>query len=519
MEALEQPQEHALVMGAGIAGLLAARVLSRHFARVTILDKDVLPDEVRPRDGVPQGRHIHVLLPGGLAAIERLFPGATRELIEKGAQPFDYGQSEFFIVGTWTPRIDTGLFTLALSRPFLEHHLRRWVGGLENVEIRQETNVSALCWNAARTRVLGVETAHGRAMADLVVDATGRHTRLPRWLAESGYPAIPEDVVGIDLGYATGRFRVPGHLHPRHPMLYIVGPPPESTRAGVRVLVEDGVVIGAMGGYHGDYPPGDLPGFLEFARSLRQPDVFDVLSRAELMEPIALYRIPSSRRRFYSRMSRFPAGLLTIGDSICHFDPAFGQGMTVAALEAEVLDGTFGNAACYFKRVDAVVDVAWDLSSGENFKYPQTSGRRPLATQSPAGTRIAWRGAVMRECCWTSFECCRCRRPRGFCCAREWWLGRCGAGRHHDDIRVRPLFSPCYRRVAPPMEKAEARKRPGLSSTHLQRSLEHVPQELIVNFVVILHFLRLDERPQQTRATVGGGTLQVGETLLHVRAE
>jgi 2-polyprenyl-6-methoxyphenol hydroxylase-like FAD-dependent oxidoreductase len=167
-------------------------------------------------------------------------------------------------------------------------------------------------------------------------------------------------------------------------MLYIVGPPPTKTRSGVRVQVEDGVSIGALGGYHGDHPPADLPGFLDFARSLSQPDVFDVLSQSELLSPIALFRIPSSSRRHYAKMARFPDGLLPIGDSICNFDPAFAQGMTIAAQEAEALADALDRDPGklrreYFKRVEPVVDVAWELSTEENFKYPQTTGRRPFA--------------------------------------------------------------------------------------------------------------------------------------------
>jgi 2-polyprenyl-6-methoxyphenol hydroxylase-like FAD-dependent oxidoreductase len=346
-----------------------------------VLDKDTLPAEPATRDGVPHGKHPHVLLPGGAAAIDRLFPGATAELIEKGAQPFDYGQSQFFIIGNWMPRIETGLKTLALSRPFLEHHIRRWVSAIPNVEIVAQSNVTTLQWDEARTRVTGVATEGGELAAELVIDATGRHSRLPRWLKENGYPAPPETVVRFDLGYSTALFRVPERLRPRHPMLYIVGPPPERTRAGVRVQIENGLVVGGVAGYLGDHPPADLPGFLEFARSLSQPEVFEVLSQSELVTPIARFQIPSASRRHYGKMARFPGGLLPIGDSICNFDPVFGQGMSVAALEAEALAEALQGGTLrrdFFKRADAAIDVAWELSSGENFKYPQTVGRRPL---------------------------------------------------------------------------------------------------------------------------------------------
>jgi len=399
-------RQHAIVMGAGIAGLLAARALSPHFRQVTVVERDAerdaerdtLPAVPAPREGVPQGKHIHVLLPGGLGALDRLFPGRTAELVQSGAQPFDYGQSQFHFLGKWMPRIQTGgiqtgLNTLAQTRPFLEHHIRRWVGELPNVEIIHDAVVSALLWDSSGERVTGLAVRRAgvreELRSDLTIDGTGRNTRLPHWLNENGYPSVPETRVGIDLGYATGCFRAPDRLRPTHPMLYIVGAPPHNTRVGVRVLVEGGMVYGGMGGYHGDHPPPDLKGFLEFARSLSQPDVFDVLSQCELLSPIARYRIPSSNRRHYGRMRRFPHGVLPLGDSVCNFDPVFGQGMAVTALEAEALADsldlhrTSDDAVRreYFRRVDALIDVAWDMSSGENFKYPQTTGRRPLMYQ------------------------------------------------------------------------------------------------------------------------------------------
>jgi 2-polyprenyl-6-methoxyphenol hydroxylase-like FAD-dependent oxidoreductase len=384
-------RQHAVVIGASIAGLVASRALSAHYRRVTLLDRDQEPAQPVPRAGVPQGRHIHVVLPGGVRALERLFPGCLPELVRAGSQPFDYGQSQFHMCGQWMPRIATELYSLAQTRPFLEEHLRRWVRELPNVRAIFGANVTAPILEGSRVTGVALQYAAGdrpeELRADLVIDATGRHTRLPVWLAGEDYPPVPETAVGIDLGYATGRFRAPANLRPTHPMLYIVGHPPRETRVGVRVLVEDGVIFGGMGGYHGDHPPADLPGFLEFARSLCQPDVFDALSRCELLSPIAVYRIPSATRRHYGRMARFPNGILPIGDAICSFDPAFGQGMTVAALEAEALmdclhchgraDEAFRRD--YFRRADAAIEVPWALSSGENFKYQQTTGRRPLS--------------------------------------------------------------------------------------------------------------------------------------------
>lgn len=215
---------------------------------------------------------------------------------------------------------------------------------------------------------------------------TGWATRLPRWLGERGYTPAPETRVGINLGYATGRFRVPAHLLPDHPILYIVGCPPHETKFGSVVRAENGMVNGAVGGYHGDHPPADLPGFLRFARGLSQPHVFEILSQAELVSPLARYGISTSLRRHYSKLARFPHGLLPFADALCSFDPAFAQGMSVAAMEAEILADCLARSPRtdelfrreYLWRVDLLVDVPWDLATGENWKYPQIAGRRPF---------------------------------------------------------------------------------------------------------------------------------------------
>jgi 2-polyprenyl-6-methoxyphenol hydroxylase-like FAD-dependent oxidoreductase len=391
MSTTDTGRAHALVMGASVAGLLAARVLAEHFERVTVVEKDACPADGAPRAGVPQGRHTHILLPAGAQVLERLFPGRVAELVREGAKKFDYGRSRFYAGGRWLPRVATGLDSFAQTRPFLEEHLRRWVGEIPNVRVVYETSVAALMFERAGARVVGVEIAGTGAPrqelgADLLIDATGRPSRLPRWLAENGFGDVPETTIGIDLAYATGRFQVPADALPDHPMLYIVGPPPEKTRVGVVFQVENGIVFIGLAGYHGDYPPAEMDGFLEYAKSLSQPDVYEVLSRAKLCGSIERFRIPTALRRHYRKMRRFPAGILPVGDTICSLDPVFGQGMTMAALEAEILsrclfegaqDGAL--ARSYLRAVDTCLDTAWTLCGAQNFRYPQTTGPRPFS--------------------------------------------------------------------------------------------------------------------------------------------
>jgi 2-polyprenyl-6-methoxyphenol hydroxylase-like FAD-dependent oxidoreductase len=393
-----------VVIGSGIAGLLAARAASRHSEAVTVIEKDSVPASPQPRPGAPQGNHIHVLLAGGVGALERLFPGAVQELVGHGARLFDYGLSRFHSMGEWMPRVQTGLQTLAVTQPFLEHHLRRWVAAIPNVQFLYNTSVSTPVYDTGNARATGVALHNRQTIpADLIIDATGRNSRLPTWLAEHGYARVPETEIGFNLGYATGRFRVPASVLPDHPMLYVVGQPPQHTRVGVIVQLENGLVYGGMGGYQGDHPPGDLSGFLAFAKSLVDPAVHRVLAQSELLAPIVRFRIPSAVRRHFSRMRRFPTGILPIGDCICSYDPAFGHGMAVAALQAKTLDQCLATcpsagadlASDYFRRVDAIVDVPWNLSSGENLKFPGTTGPRPLLF--PVARRLKDRLVTRRD--------------------------------------------------------------------------------------------------------------------------
>jgi 2-polyprenyl-6-methoxyphenol hydroxylase-like FAD-dependent oxidoreductase len=391
MDPSQAKSGHAVVMGASVAGLLAARVIAEHFDKVTVLEKDVCPADGAPRSGVPQGRHTYILLPAGAQVLERLFPGRIAELVRDGARKFDYGRSRFYVAGTWLPRVATKLDSFAQTRPYLEEHLRRWVGELPKVRIVYETNVFAPLFERESGRVVGLEIGEGSTArvqlgADLVIDATGRNSRLPVWLAENGFGGVPETKIGIDLAYATGRFELSADSLPDHPMLYIVGPPPEKTRVGVVFQVEKGIAFGGLAGYHGDYPPTGLDAFLEYARSLSQPDVYDVLSRAKLRGSIEQFRIPTAIRRHYRKMRRFPAGILPIGDAICSLDPVFGQGMTMAALEAEILSRCLLQSAqegaltrSYLRAVDTCLDTPWTLCGAQNFRYPQTTGPRPFS--------------------------------------------------------------------------------------------------------------------------------------------
>lgn len=382
-------REHAIVIGGSLAGLLAARVLSDHFARVTILERDPVPDDAEARKGQPQALHLHALLASGFDIIRRFFPGIEQALAGGGAIVGDAGElGHWYHFGGFKVQCNTGLIGVSVSRPFLEWHVRRRVVALPNVTLRSSCAVNGLSATADRSRVSGVQLsdrADGHSTetlaADLVVDASGRGSATPHWLASLGYEKPSENEVKVRVGYATRLYRrrpddVRGEL--------IQSTPPAGKRAAFIFPIEPDRWIITASGFHGDHPPADEAGFVEFVRTLPVPNVYDVIRRSEPLSDIQTYKYAASLRRRYDRLKRFPEGYVVIGDAFASFNPIYGQGMTSAAMQAVALDEvlrqrgtTPGLWRPFFKRAAQVANRSWQLAAGEDFRYPETEGQRP----------------------------------------------------------------------------------------------------------------------------------------------
>lgn len=375
----------AIVIGGSIAGLLAARVLADHFAEVIVLERDALPTTAAPRKGVPQGQHAHALLGQGRVIMEELFPGLVEQLVSQGAAR---GHGRHFSGGGYlcaVPNLPPGLF---VSRPCLETAVRAQVLARPNVRIVQQCDV--LGWSADETasRVTGVRLIRRQAGsaaeimgADLVVDASGRGSRTPAWLESLGYAPPEVEVVEVGMGYASRFYRrQPGDFNGN--LVINIAPTPANKRACGMLAQEGDRWIVTLAGYFGDHPPTDEQGYLEFARRLPTPDVYNFIRTATpLSEPVA-FKFPSNQRRRYEKLARFPAGLLVIGDAICSFTPIYGQGMTVAAMEAMALRdclgaGTEGLATRYFRQVSRVVDIPWSITVGNDLNLSEGAAVRP----------------------------------------------------------------------------------------------------------------------------------------------
>lgn len=380
--------ETAVVVGGSMAGLLAARVLADGYEEVTIIDRDPLPEHPSARRGVPQGRHIHVLLEAGRATLDDLFPGYGEELLSAGGLLVDF-LSDFVVYdkGGFLADGKTRLPTYFATRPLFEHVVRRRVAEHDGVHIRPNCHYTDYivddAMNVEGVLVRDDDGERGELPADLVVDATGRTSKTPSWLEQHGY--APPDVteVEIDVAYSTVVVERPSD---DRRAFFVAADPPRTRGAGI-FPAEDARWLATFFGMHGDHPPTDAEGLRDFAASLPGPDLERLLeTQPWITDEIAHYPFPSNRRYRYEDLTQFPEGLVVVGDAIASLNPIYGQGMSVAALEALLFHHTLATddagtpALDFFDRVEEIVDVAWSMTVGADFEFPRTDGPKPRGT-------------------------------------------------------------------------------------------------------------------------------------------
>lgn len=387
--------DHALILGASMGGLLAARVLAGSFERVTIVERDPLPDTAEGRQGVPQGRHAHGLLPAGAQVFEELFPGLLDEFVALGVPVVSEPREMHFAPGGHKLCQD-GQYsrptpTYQPSRPYLESRVRARLRALPNVEIIDRCVVIGLAGSEAGNRVTGarVKARGGNEerllSADLVVDATGRAGRAATWLTAMGYEKPAEDRLEVDIKYVSRHLRLrPGSLDPEK--VVIIGAEP-GRPTGANLLEQEGNRwILTLIGYRGFHPPTDPEGFMDFAKAILPAHVFKAIHDAEPLDDLVTHRHQASVRRRYERLARFPKGLLVFGDALCCFNPVYGQGMSAAALQAVALRDCLARgpeqlAARFFKSAGRRIEVAWQMALGGDLALPEVNAPRPLSAR------------------------------------------------------------------------------------------------------------------------------------------
>ena len=389
----EQRFGSAIVIGGSMAGLLAARVLADHFETVTLVERDLHEPQPEFRRGVPQGRHAHALLLRGLNTVCRLFPDIRQAMIDAGATIMNQGREmRWFHFGVWKHRYHSRLEGICSSRPLLEWMICERVRRLSNIVAMHGWSCDGLLHQHGTVTGVRVRPREGSEVrelaADLIIDASGRGSQIPKQLRQLGLPAPEETRIEVDVCYASRIYRAPPT--PRDwKALFVIAQPP-SKRAALILPIEGDRWLVTEVGMHGDHPPADERGFLEYARSLPTPDIYEALKHAEPLTPITRFGYAAGQRRHYERLRRFPDGLLVLGDAMCSFNPIYGQGMSAASMYADVLDRCLRQRIAandglrelwrpFFREAGKVADMPWQLSTSEDFRYRETIGPRSLS--------------------------------------------------------------------------------------------------------------------------------------------
>lgn len=373
----------AIVVGAGMGGLAAAAALASRFDEVLVLDRDALPETFASRLGVGQGAHTHQLLKAGERALEHLLPGITADFLAAGAVEMTVGRDvKVYDFGGWMDECDGGFTVTSLSRPAYEGVLRRRVSALPGVTLQGETPVRRFVITGGRC--IGVELEDGAILhADLMIDSTGLNAPLQKQLIEDGHAEYTTEEVRINVAYTTGRFRKPAAYRDERLGFFILPAPPQ-THFGLMLPIEEDQWILSLGRRGGQTPPREPAAFKEYAKGLVEPHVHERIKDAEVVGELRTFRKPTATRRLIWEAKTWPERLIPLGDAMSSVNPTYGQGMTVAACEAEALQKLLASgapletlAAAYLPLAGEISGRAWSLSINSDYVYPETEGERP----------------------------------------------------------------------------------------------------------------------------------------------
>ncbi|MGZ7149243.1 FAD-dependent oxidoreductase [Bacillus sp. BC08] len=375
----------AIVIGGSIAGKLVAKALSTAFKEVIIIEADERWDGKATRNRVPQSNHPHVLLKGGEKAIEKLFPTITNELIEAGSIVNNFTRDiKWHQFGLWKQQFIGKVHMVQQSRFLLEWHIQKRIGDISNVTTKYRTLVEGLLVDRKLNRVCGVKTkcletgTQEEIQADIVVDASGFGSKSIAWLREHNIE-VREEKVRIDLFYATRMFKLKENEKLDCCNMLMSPSFPDNPYGVLIQTIEDYRYFVTFSGYANEKAPQTDEDFYNFAENLSISNVTDFLNKAEAISDIKTYKIPYQVRRRFDLVNNLPERLLVVGDAHCRFDPVFGQGVSVAAMEAhqlqlllqrrQKLDKAFTQQ--FYKRTAHIIQTPWEMTTTEISRHPQ----------------------------------------------------------------------------------------------------------------------------------------------------
>jgi 2-polyprenyl-6-methoxyphenol hydroxylase-like FAD-dependent oxidoreductase len=382
----------ALVVGGSLTGLLAARVLSEYFSDVTMIERDLLKGDTMQRPGVPHSRHLHGLLPRGVQIIEAFFPGLGEELQSYGAVPLDLaGDIAWLTPQGWGTKFRSGLEALSVTRDLLDSTIRRRVSRLPNVKFVDSTDVVGLL-RGDGGRILGVRTRERNlrdlgpvedASGDVMVIAAGRQNAIQKWFAEVGLEQPQVTTIDAHIGYASRMYHRTNQQAREWKAIILQAVPPDVHRSGLMFPVEGDRWLVTLIGADRDYPPNDDAGFLQYAKSLRNPGLYEAIRDAEPLTPICAYRATENRQHHLDLLKNWPEGLIVMGDAACAFNPVYGQGMSTAAIEAARLHSLLcdNRARSDFGRmfqqeIARIIQSPWTLATSADLRFRSAEGAK-----------------------------------------------------------------------------------------------------------------------------------------------
>ena len=409
---IEEEEDKAIVIGGGIAGLLTARILSGHFSKVIVLEKDKYPKEKGPRNGTPQANHIHVFLVKGMQTIINLFPGIEKKLLSQGGHKIDViSKAKFKFPTGWARNFNSDMNTIVCSRQLLEFTIRQEI--LEkylNIKIIENTRVIGLATTTYSEQkiITGVNVIYGNGNnnddyidktttinANLVVDASGRRSDTPIWFEKIGLERPNETKINSFIGYAGRRVQLlstqSSPLLSNYKVVVVFTNPPNNPRMAVMTAIEDNQWQLGLLGIGKTYPPTDEKGFLDFAKELGVEDVYKTVRDAKPISNIYGYREDGSRLYHYEKLKKWPKNFIVLGDAVSAFNPIYAQGVTVAAIQSKILDNLLykykknhtaalkkGFEIKFQRKIAKLNSLPWLLGTSEDLRWPTTEANKKM---------------------------------------------------------------------------------------------------------------------------------------------